>query len=342
MTLLDQTQLPVREVYTECRDAQAISDAVKRLIVRGAPAIGVAGAYGMVAAAQWVPNGADFMTGLEAAAEYLNSARPTAVNLSWATTRVLKRAQRTISGDCDEIRKVMLEEAQAIHAEDRSLCQSIGEHAVDLISRCRGVLTHCNAGALATTGIGTATAGMYLARSMGHEFCVYCDETRPLLQGSRLTAWELSRAGIEAVVLADGAAGSLLREGKVQLVITGADRIAVNGDAANKIGTYSLAVLARRHGVPFYIAAPYSTFDLSIADGSAIPIEHRSAQELRQILGQPTAPKDIRAYNPAFDVTPAELITAIITDRGIISPVRPEQIKRVLAQEGPARERCQE
>jgi methylthioribose-1-phosphate isomerase len=331
LRLLDQTQLPQRETYVDCRDAQTLHDAIRRMVVRGAPAIGVAAGYGMVLAAQWIPDGNDFITGVEEAAEYLNSARPTAVNLSWATRRVYRRAQGTISSDFDTIRAAMLDEARAIDLEDQQLCLRIGRHAKALVDRCKGVLTHCNAGALATAGIGTATAGIYLSRAGGHELVVYCDETRPLLQGSRLTAWELSKAGIPVVVIADSMAAQVLREGRVQLVITGADRIAANGDTANKIGTYGLAILAHRHGVPFYVAAPYSTFDLSIASGEQIPIEQRDPAEITQGFGRPTAPPAAGAYNPAFDVTPAELITGIITDRGIIQPVTVENVRRVIA-----------
>ena len=217
------------------------------------------------------------------------------------------------------------------HAEDRRLCEAIGANAVDLICGCSGVLTHCNAGALATAGIGTATAGMYAAHARGHEFTVYCDETRPLLQGSRLTAWELMQAGIDAVVIADNMAATVMRDLRVQMVITGADRIAANGDAANKIGTYGVAILAAHHKIPFYVAAPYSTFDLSIASGDEIPIEQRSAEEISEGFGRRTAPQGVKVYSPAFDVTPAELITAIITDRGVIKPVSEENIRKVLA-----------
>ncbi len=328
--MLDQTLLPNETAFLDCRDAQAVWDAIKRLVVRGAPAIGVAAGYGMVVAAQWVPDGPDFMTGLEAAGEYLKSSRPTAVNLEWAVHRVLRRAQRTISADCNDIRDVMLEEARAIHAEDEAMCLAIGRHAAPLVTRCAGVLTHCNAGALATGGIGTATAGMYVAHAGGHKFTVYCDETRPLLQGSRLTAWELSHGGIDAVVITDNMSAQVMREGRVQMVVVGADRIAANGDTANKIGTYGVAILAARHKIPFYVAAPYSTFDLNLPSGDGIPIEQRASAEITEGFGRRTAPVDIKTYSPAFDVTPAELITGIVTDRGIISPVTTENVRKVL------------
>ena len=330
LRLLDQTQLPVRATFVDCRDAQMVHDAIQRLVVRGAPAIGVAAGYGMVVAAQWIPDGSDFLNGVEAAAEYLAGARPTAVNLRWAVQRLLRRAQRTLSDDFDQIREAMLEEAQAIHAEDEALCLAIGRAAAPLIADCRGVLTHCNAGALATAGIGTATAGMYVAHAQGHAFTVYCDETRPLLQGSRLTAWELMQAGIDAVVITDNMAAQVMREARVQVVITGADRIAANGDTANKIGTYGVAILAARHGLPFYVAAPYSTFDLSLAGGDEIPIEQRGSEEITEGFGRRTAPQGVKAYSPAFDVTPAELITAIITDRGIIQPVTEQNVRRAI------------
>jgi len=332
LRLLDQRQLPAKQAFMDCKDAEALRQAISTLAVRGAPAIGVAAGYGMVLAAQWIPDTDDFMTGLEAAAEYLNSSRPTAVNLAWATQCVLRRAQRTITSDNDQIRAAMLEQARAIHDEDRGLCTAIGRYAQPLVEAASGVLTQCNAGALATAGIGTATAGMYLAHAAGHRFTVYCPETRPLLQGSRLTAWELTRAGIDVVVITDNMAAQVLREGRIGLVITGADRIAANGDAANKIGTYGLAVLAARHGVPFYVAAPYSTFDMSIASGEHIPIEQRASEEITRGFGRLTAPEHVKTYSPAFDVTPSELISAIITDRGVIEPVCVDTVRKVIGE----------
>jgi methylthioribose-1-phosphate isomerase len=330
LRLLDQTVLPDREAYVECRDAQALWECIRRMVVRGAPAIGVAAGYGMVLAGERVPEGRDFTTGLEAAAEYLESSRPTAVNLQWAARRVLGRANRTISDDFDYIRQAMLEEARAIHAEDRRMCASIGLAAAPLVEKCAGLLTHCNAGALATTGIGTATAGIYVAHARGRELSVFCCETRPLLQGSRLTAWELMRAGIDVTVITDNMAAEVMREKRVQMVITGADRIAANGDVANKIGTYGLAILARHHGIPFYIAAPYSTFDLDAPNGAGIPIEQRGGDEIVQGFGRRTAPQGVKTYSPAFDVTPGDLVTAIITDKGIIHPVDEERISKGL------------
>ncbi|NLF29309.1 MAG: S-methyl-5-thioribose-1-phosphate isomerase, partial [Planctomycetes bacterium] len=305
LRLLDQTRLPTVTAYLDCDSVEALYDAIRRLVVRGAPAIGVAAAYGMVLAAQEAleeagRDGRAFMAALRARGAYLKSCRPTAVNLAWAVDRVLAAVS---SGSPSRAAERILAEARAIHREDAAMCRAIGEHAAPLIRRCSGVLTHCNAGALATAGIGTATAGMYLAHEAGHAFCVYCDETRPLLQGSRLTAWELVRAGINAVVITDNMAAQVMRERRVQMVITGADRIAANGDAANKIGTYGLAILAARHGIPFYVAAPASTFDLSLPSGEAIPIEQRGAEEITEGFGRRTAPDGIAVYAPAFDVT---------------------------------------
>jgi methylthioribose-1-phosphate isomerase len=327
---LDQTRLPAEVAFTDCRDAMAVWEAIRRLVVRGAPAIGVAAGYGMVVAAQCLPDGADFLTGVEAAAAYLESSRPTAANLSWAARRVLERARREWGASTDAVREAMLAEARAIHADDEATCLAIGKLAAPLVEKCGGILTHCNAGALATAGIGTATAGIYLAHARGHRFTVYACETRPLLQGSRLTAWELTRAGIDVVLITDSAAGVVLREGRAQMVVTGADRIAASGDAANKTGTYSLAVLARRHGVPFYVAAPHSTFDLSLASGCEIPIEERAAEEITCGFGWRTAPEGVRTYSPAFDVTPADLVVAFLTDRGIIQPVTEANVRRVI------------
>jgi methylthioribose-1-phosphate isomerase len=332
LSLLDQRLLPTETVYLDCKDAQAVWEGINVLAVRGAPAIGVAAGYGMVVAAQYVPDGNDFLSGVEAAAEYLESSRPTAVNLAWAAQRVYRRAQRDLTSDYDGVRAAMLDEAWKIHAEDTALCLAIGKHAAPLVAGCEGVLTHCNAGALATAGVGTATAGMYVAAAQGHTPTIYCDETRPLLQGSRLTAWELMQAGIDTVVITDNMTAQVMREGRVQLVIVGSDRIAANGDAANKIGTYGVAILARHHNIPFYVAAPYSTFDMSLPSGDEIPIELRGSDEITHGFGRQTAPTDAKTYSPAFDVTPADLIAGIITDRGIISPVTAENVAAMISQ----------
>ena len=332
LRLLDQTRLPTETAFLDCRDVQTVWGAIRRLVVRGAPAIGVAGAYGMVVAAQAAGREGNFLDDFHSAGRYLDGSRPTAVNLAWAIRRMLARADADAAAGAapGAVREALLAEARSVHAEDERLCAAIGDCAAALVQRCRGVLTHCNAGALATAGIGTATAGMYLAHARGHRFRVYCDETRPLLQGSRLTAWELMQAGIDAVVITDSMAAQVLREGRVQMVVTGADRIAANGDAANKIGTYGLAVLARHHDVPFYVAAPYSTFDLSLACGQQIPIEQRGGEEITDGFGRRTAPAGVGTYSPAFDVTPAELITALITDRGLIAPVTEANVRKVI------------
>jgi methylthioribose-1-phosphate isomerase len=331
LRLLDQTLLPTETAFVDCRDRQAVWDAIQQLVVRGAPAIGVAAGYGMVVAAQGLNEGADLSAGLEQTAEYLESSRPTAVNLSWAVRRVITAARKQTDADAKTVRRVMLAEARDIHVEDERMCLAIGRAAAPLIRRHEGILTHCNAGSLATAGIGTATAGMYTAAAGGYEFRVYCDETRPLLQGSRLTAWELQAAGIDAVVITDNMAGQVMKEGRVGMVIVGADRIAANGDAANKIGTYGLAILARHHDIPFYVAAPYSTFDMSLSCGDEIPIEQRGGEEITCGFGRRTAPDGIATYAPAFDVTPAELIEGIVTDRGIIRPVTEENVRRLVA-----------
>jgi len=328
LRLLDQTRLPGELAYVDCSTSEQVGEAIRRLAVRGAPAIGVAAAYAVVLAARESRGADQFGAALAEKAAALKGCRPTAVNLAWAVDRVMHSLAGVAADDAAER---ALAEARKIHREDAAMCRAIGEYAAELIAPCTGVLTHCNAGALATAGIGTATAGMYVARERGERFTVYCDETRPLLQGSRLTAWELMAAGIEAVVITDSMAASVMREGRVQLVVTGADRIAANGDAANKIGTYPLAVLAARHGIDFYVAAPTSTFDLTLGTGGEIPIEHRAAAEITEGFGRRTAPEGVGVYAPAFDVTPAELITGIVTDRGVIRPVTAKNVRKVIS-----------
>ena len=320
--LLDQTRLPTEVVYRDCRTLEEVRSAICELAVRGAPAIGVAAAYGL---ALWAQSGdvADFPHALER----LRSSRPTAVNLFWALQRLEKVG-------CDAA--ALLREAQAIEAEDAAMCRAIGEHGAALIPPDAGVLTHCNTGCLATAGLGTALAAIFVAHEQGKRPRVFADETRPLLQGARLTAWELQQAGVAVTLICDNMAAQVLREGRVQLVLVGADRITAKGDTANKIGTYGLAILARYHGVPFYVAAPSSTFDLSLGDGSAIPIEQRPAREITHGFGKPTAPEGVAVYNPAFDVTPAELITGIVTERGVISPVTEQHIRAMLQTTGSA------
>lgn len=320
LRLLDQTLLPCERSYLETGDVEEIFSCIRRLVVRGAPAIGCAAALGLAAAA-FAGNSASrdgFMSALRKNAARLAESRPTAVNLFWALDRCVAKMDASPVSDAGGLRLELLRAALDILAEDIDMCRAIGTHGEKLIREGGGVLTHCNAGALATGDYGTALAPMYTAHALGRRFTVYSDETRPLLQGSRLTAWELREGGIDVVSICDNMAGQVMREGRVDLVIVGADRIAANGDTANKIGTYSVAVLARYHRIPFYVAAPYSTIDPRLADGNGIPIEQRDGDEIRRGFGKLTAPEGVRTYNPAFDVTPHELISGIITERGII------------------------
>ena len=319
--IIDQRLLPGRLERRELRTVDDVCDAIATLAVRGAPAIGVAGALGLVVAL--APQAAErreaFLARAHTLGDRIARVRPTAVNLAWAVGRVLRVAERT-SGDGSAILAAMRDEATHILDEDRAMCRRIGEYGATLLTEGAHVLTHCNAGALATAGIGTALAPVYVAAERGRRVAVFADETRPLMQGSRLTAWELAQAGIDVTVLADSMAASLMREGKVDLVMVGADRIAANGDVANKIGTYPLALAAHHHGVPFYVAAPWSTFDPATATGHQIVIEHRAADELARGFASPVSPRDVAVYNPAFDVTPAALVTAFVTDRGVLRP----------------------
>src|SRR5919202_5636293 len=316
--IIDQRQLPERLVERDLRSVDEVCEAITTLAVRGAPAIGIAAAMGLVASlaphAHAAPGRLAPLT-----AEYgarIRAARPTAVNLAWAIDRVIAKA-----GQPAEDGRTLLDrlraEATAILEEDRAMCRRIGDHGSALVPDGARVLTHCNAGALATGGLGTALAPVYLAAEQGRHVEVVVGETRPLLQGSRLTAWELARAGIPVTVIADGAAASLMRTGGVDLCIVGADRIAANGDVANKIGTYAVAIAAQHHGIPFYVAAPASTFDPATPSGEAILVEERSPEEIRCGFGRPTAPAEARVCNPAFDVTPSALVTAIVSDRGV-------------------------
>jgi methylthioribose-1-phosphate isomerase len=318
LVLLDQTQLPTEVLYLDCRTVEVVWQAIKRLSVRGAPAIGVAAAYGVCL-------GVQSGRSVEETCDYLATSRPTAVNLFWALERM-----RGIS-TCDT--KRLLAEARAIHDEDRQQCAAMGIHGADLLARLpndAGILTHCNAGALATGGDGTALAVIFELARRGKRPHVWVDETRPLLQGARLTMWELQQRGIDATLICDSVAAQVMSERRVQAVITGADRIAANGDTANKIGTLSVATLAKAFGISFYVAAPTTTFDLSLANGHEIPIEQRSADEVTHCFGEQTAPSGVSVYNPAFDVTPAGLIAGIITDRGTIRPVATNEIKTMI------------
>jgi methylthioribose-1-phosphate isomerase len=314
--ILDQTLLPDTEQYLTLETVDAVAEAIRTLRVRGAPLIGIAAAMGVTLALR---RGTPTLETVCAASALLGATRPTAVNLRWALDRMERRAAAAMASG-EELGRALRDEATAIWDEDRAMCARIGVSGAALIEGDALVLTHCNAGALATGGMGTALAPVYTLHEAGRRVAVVADETRPLLQGSRLTAWELRRAGVPVTVIADGMAASRLRRGDVTCVLVGADRIAANGDVANKIGTYGLALAARAHGVPFYVAAPSSTVDVATPDGATIPIEERAADEVASLGGRRTAPAGVQIWNPAFDVTPAALVTAIITDRGVFAP----------------------
>ena len=323
LRLIDQTLLPGRFEHVDCRDVPTAWEAIKALRVRGAPAIGIAAGFASVLGGQSsIGRGIEpTRAAVRAATAHLRTSRPTAVNLFWALDRIDRVADAEPTSDPVAFLDRLLAEARAITDEDRATCRSIGRFGAPLIGPGQGVLTHCNAGGLATADYGTALAVIFAAHEGGTGLRVFADETRPLLQGARLTAWELVRRQIPVTLICDNMAAQVMKEGKVDLVIVGADRIAANGDAANKIGTYGVALLARAHGIPFYVAAPSSTFDLTIGDGSEIPIERRDPREITHGFGLATAPEGVDVYNPAFDVTPAHLIAGIITERGIIRPV---------------------
>ncbi|HUR95066.1 MAG TPA: S-methyl-5-thioribose-1-phosphate isomerase [Gemmatimonadales bacterium] len=314
--ILDQTLLPGEERYLELETVDAVAEAIRTLRVRGAPLIGIAAAMGVTLALR---RGTPTLEDVRAASAALGATRPTAVNLHWALARMERRASAAAAAG-EPLAEAMRAEATAIWDEDRAMCARIGAAGAELIGGDALVLTHCNAGALATGGMGTALAPVYTLHQAGRHVAVVADETRPLLQGSRLTAWELGRAGVPVTVIADGMAASRLRRGDVSCVIVGADRIAANGDVANKIGTYGVALAAHAHGVPFYVAAPTSTVDPATPDGAHIPIEERAADEVSGWRGHVAAPAEAKVWNPAFDVTPAALVTAIITDRGVFAP----------------------
>jgi methylthioribose-1-phosphate isomerase len=331
--LIDQTLLPTHLEYRDCHTIEEIWEAIRMLRVRGAPAIGVAAAMGVILGMQ-IFRGADraaFAQHIREVTAYLRTSRPTAVNLFWALDRMEQKLEQLPKDLSDSaLRQSLLEEALAIEAEDRRMCRTIGEVGAALICDGQGILTHCNAGGLATADYGTALAVMFAAAERGKRFQVYADETRPLLQGARLTAWELKQRGIDVTLICDSMAAQVMKEGKVQLVVVGADRIAANGDTANKIGTYGVALLAKAHAIPFYVAAPSSTFDLRLKSGAEIPIEQRDAAEITHGFGRQTAPDGIKVYNPAFDVTPASLIAGIITEKGLIQPVAKSTIRALM------------
>jgi methylthioribose-1-phosphate isomerase len=331
--LIDQTLLPTSFEYRDCRTVEEVWEAIRMLRVRGAPAIGVAAAMGVVVGMQKgsLENADAYRRRLEEVTAYLRTSRPTAVNLFWALERMKQRIEPHIERlPSKQLNERLLKEALAIEEEDRRMCREIGRVGAELIGEGEGVLTHCNAGGLATSDYGTALAVLFAASEKGRQFRVFADETRPLLQGARLTAWELWQRGIDVTLICDSMAAQVMKEGRIQRVVVGADRIAANGDTANKIGTYGVALLARAHEIPFYVAAPSSTFDLSLPDGSAIPIEQRDPREVTHGFGRQTAPDGVKVYNPAFDVTPAKLIDAIITEKGLIRPVTTATVRAIL------------
>lgn len=333
LVIIDQTKLPNVLKILRLKTQQEIWDAIYLLQVRGAPAIGVAAAYGIyLAAKQIATEDYDvFLQQFQRAAEYLNSSRPTAVNLSWALERMTKVVMAGRPHGAMIVKKMLLEEARAIQKEDIDTCRQIGEYALRLLTPGAGIITHCNAGKLAANQYGTATAPMYLGEERGYHFRIFCDETRPLLQGARLTAYELMSAGLDVTLIADGMAASVMRNGWADAVITGCDRVAANGDAANKIGTLPLAIAAKRFGIPFYICAPSSTIDMNTLRGEDIHIEQRPASELTESwYAERMAPAAVKVFNPAFDVTDADLITAIITERGILRPPYDESLAAIM------------
>ena len=334
LRIIDQTLLPGEFRIITCDTVECTWQAIRELKVRGAPAIGIAAAMGTVVGIRGVPDDAPesrLFEVIKEVTDYLAGSRPTAVNLFWALDRMKRVAESLRGRGSAAIKLALLEEAKAIRDEDALMCRAIGRHGAPLVPENGGVLTHCNAGGLATADYGTALAVLYAAKEAGKTFHVYADETRPLLQGARLTVWELMQNGIDTTLICDNMAAHVMKQGRVQMVVVGADRIAANGDAANKIGTYGVAVIAREHGVPFYVAAPSSTFDLTLESGDGIPIEERQAEEVTEGFGRRTAPEGCKVYCPAFDVTPAKYIAGIITERGIIEQPTREKVLRHLA-----------
>lgn len=330
LVLLDQTTLPNEVIYDRYETVESVWDAIVVMKVRGAPAIGVSAAYGMyLGVRNFEGEKQAFLTELQKKRDYLATSRPTAVNLFWAIDRIVRVAGEAATADIAKLKEIILDEAKLIHREDEEINRQIGENFLTLLEDGQGFLTHCNAGALATTKYGTATAPFYLAKERGWNFKVYADETRPRLQGSTLTALELQRAGIDVTLITDNMAAMVMSQGKVQAVIVGCDRVAANGDTANKIGTMGVAILAKHFDIPFYVAAPTPTIDLQTADGSGIPIEERDIDEVINRFGVLSAPKDVKVYNPAFDVTPASLIKAIVTERGIVQAPYEQNLPKI-------------
>jgi methylthioribose-1-phosphate isomerase len=328
---IDQTKLPTEETYVTCKTYTQVADVIRNMVVRGAPAIGVAAAMGIALGVKnsKAENGGDLKHDFDQICDVIGKTRPTAVNLFWAIKRMRDKFEMLRVRPLPQIKQALVEEAQRMHAEDIAANQAMGRHGATLMPASGGVLTHCNAGALATCGYGTALGVIRAAVEQGKSIHVYADETRPFLQGSRLTAWELMKDGIPTTVISDNMAGALMNQGKNNAIVVGADRIAANGDVANKIGTYSVAVLAREHGIPFYVAAPLSTVDFETPDGSGIPIEQRDGKEVTHIAGRQMVPDGVEVENPAFDVTPAKYVTAIVTEKGIARAPYEESLRRL-------------
>jgi methylthioribose-1-phosphate isomerase len=328
---IDQTKLPTEETYVNCTTYQEVADVIRNMVVRGAPAIGVAAALGIALGVKnsKAETAGDLKRDLDQICDVIGKTRPTAVNLFWAIRRMQGKFETLRARPVPEIKESIVEEAKRMHAEDIAINQAMGKHGAALMPASGSVLTHCNAGALATAGYGTALGVIRAAVEAGKKIHVYADETRPFLQGSRLTAWELVKDGIPTTVISDNMSGAMMRQGKIGAVIVGADRIAANGDVANKIGTYTVAVLAKEHGIPFYVAAPISTVDLETPDGSKIPIEQRNPAEVTTIAGKLMTPVGVQIENPAFDVTPAKYVTAIVTERGIAKAPYGESLARL-------------
>jgi len=328
---IDQTKLPTEETYVTCKTHEQVAEVIRKMVVRGAPAIGVAAAMGIALGVKnsKAATGAELKQEFDRICDLIGKTRPTAVNLFWAIRRMRQKFEYFRMCTIPQIKQELIEEAQRMHAEDIAANQAIGRHGATLMPTSGGVLTHCNAGALATCGYGTALGVIRAAVEQGKKIHVYADETRPFLQGSRLTAWELMKDGIPTTVISDNMAGAMMKQGKIGAIVVGADRIAANGDVANKIGTYTVAVLAKEHAIPFYVAAPLSTIDLETSNGSTIPIEQRNAREVTHIAGKAIAPEGVEVENPAFDVTPGKYVTAIITERGIARAPYDESLRKL-------------
>jgi methylthioribose-1-phosphate isomerase len=332
---IDQTKLPTEEAYVTCADYEQVADAIRNMIVRGAPAIGVAAAMGIALGVRDAEGDhvSELRRNFDQICDTIGETRPTAVNLFWAIRRMQEKFEQLSELPVAQIKQAMITEAQRMYLEDIAANEAMGRNGAVLLPSSGGILTHCNAGALATCGYGTALGVIRAAVESGKKLHVYADETRPFLQGSRLTAWELVKDNIPTTVISDNMAGAIMRQGKIGAVIVGADRIAANGDVANKIGTYTVAVLAKEHGIPFYVAAPWSTIDMETPDGSKIPIEQRSSREVTHIAGKQMTPNGVKIENPAFDVTPNAYVTAIITERGVAKSPYSESLKNLGAAE---------